>query len=87
MQAPLAQLPHQGKPLQKQVVALMLCAVQRGAFVIEREAVRLHVVEPDIVRAAGVGLREKHVIGTRGGHFDHQLNDPICACHGDGRAG
>ena len=30
-----------------------------GAFVVERHAVGVHVVEPDVVRAAGVGLGEK----------------------------
>ena len=30
-----------------------------GAFVVERHAIGVHVVEPDVVRAAGVGLGEE----------------------------
>ena len=37
---------------------------QFRAFVVERHAVGIHVVEPHVVRAAGVGLREQE---NRGG--------------------
>ena len=43
-----------------------------GAFVVERHAVGVHVVEPDVVRAAGVGLgEEKDGGGDAGVGLEH----------------
>src|SRR5439155_7047269 len=39
--------------------AELLIIQQRRAFVIERPAVRLHIIEPNVVRAARVGLGEQ----------------------------
>ena len=45
---------------------------QFRAFVVERHAVGVHVVEPDVVRAAGVGLGEKENGGGDAGvGFEH----------------
>ena len=39
--------------------AELVLGQQRRALVVERQAVGVHVVEPDVVRAAGVGLGEE----------------------------
>ena len=57
----------------------------RTALVVETESVSLHVIEPDLVRTAGIGFCEDHNGGgnTRirledaGGHGDHRLKPLI----------
>ena len=52
-----------------------------GAFVVERHAVGVHVVEPDVVRAAGVGLGEEEDGGGDAGvgleHAAGQRDDGV----------
>ena len=61
--------------------ALFVVGQERGAFVVERHAVGVYVVEPNVVRAAGVGLGEEEDGGGDAGvgleHAAGQRDDGV----------